>query len=129
MVGDKKAIRCRDCKRVIRVHCRGLCRTCYGKPGAKELYPHLSVQGERCGRRTEPLVSMRLPEVGTDAPAGSEEKIAVMTERIGRKEHLHHPDDSIVITEGICTANVGRGKGVKSVYEKRKQWRRVKSGA
>jgi hypothetical protein len=35
-----------------------------------------------------------LPDQPTDTPAGSEEKIRVLTERYARREQLHHPRDS-----------------------------------
>jgi len=34
-----------------------------------------------------------LPQHSTGARPGSEEKLAVMRERLARKESLHHPDD------------------------------------
>lgn len=47
-----------------------------------------------------------LPDQPTDAPPGSEQKMAVMTERASREQQLHHPQDARGWSDG-CLPLVG----------------------
>ena len=83
---------CRHCQRVRSCRPRGLCWCCYYKPGVREQYPtHLkfSKRGEGNFYRDAPL-----HEFPTSALPGSDEKIAVLAERVRLKQCLWHPDDA-----------------------------------
>src|SRR5258708_22035569 len=70
---------------------RGMCWSCYYRPGVRKQYPPTSKSAGRgvgnfCG--TAPL-----PAVSTDAAPGSEEKITILEERAKNRQSLWHPDD------------------------------------
>lgn len=89
---------------------RGLCVTCHGDLAIRQLYPSPFL----CGHRgvTPKSNRGRKPQRITNEPAGSEAKILVMIERVGKGENACHPLDSL---EKIDTANSIRLKhnGVK----------------
>jgi hypothetical protein len=87
---------CRHCQKSKVNRPRGLCWTCYYKPGVRELYPSTSKFARRgvgnfCG--TPPL-----PHFSTRAVPGSEEKIAILTQRAQSGQSLWHPNDVTVAT-------------------------------
>src|SRR5262249_21075557 len=83
---------CRHCQKVKSNRPRGLCWSCYYRPGVRDLYPSTSKFARRGvadfnGRH-------RLPEEPTDAAPGSEEKIQILMQRAERGEALWHPLDA-----------------------------------
>lgn len=90
---------CRHCGRETASRPRGLGWNCFYTPGVRELY---AVSDSVCaghgvggdnGLRRPP------PAAPTAARPGSPEKLAVLIERAGREELLHHPLDAR-ITDG-----------------------------
>jgi hypothetical protein len=57
----------------------------------RELYPSTSKFARRGVANFNGAAP--LPDSGTDAPPGSEEKIRVLIERASKKQALWHPDD------------------------------------
>jgi hypothetical protein len=93
---------CRHCQKSKVNRPRGLCWSCYYRPGVREQYPSTSKyarrgEGNFCG--TAPL-----PTCATTAPPGSEEKIAVLAERARLKQSLWHPDDPTLDTVPAAAA-------------------------
>ena len=83
---------CRHCNQVKSNRPRGLCWSCYYRPGVRELYPSTSKFARRgvgnfCG--TAPL-----PDTATDAVPGTEEKILILMERAANRQALFHPTDN-----------------------------------
>ena len=83
---------CRHCGRAKVNRPRGLCWTCYYKPGVSDQYPSTSKyarrgEGNFCGNAA-------LPTTPTKAPPGSAEKLSVLAERARLKQALWHPDDA-----------------------------------
>jgi hypothetical protein len=77
------------CHRVNRP--RGLCWSCYYRPGVRDQYPstsHYANRGHGIGCFTGAT-----PEPTTAAP-GTPEKMAVLAERARRRESLFHDDDA-----------------------------------
>lgn len=83
---------CRHCNRVPSNRPRGLCWSCYYKPGVRELYPSTS----KFARRGLDDFNGRspLPEAPTEAPPGSEAKIRILMERARKRQSLWHPADA-----------------------------------
>jgi len=82
---------CRHCQKVNSNRPRGLCWSCYYKPGVRDLYPSTSKFARRgvvdfCGKA-------RLPEPTTALP-GSPEKVPVLEERARLGLCLWHPLDA-----------------------------------
>jgi hypothetical protein len=83
---------CRHCGRLKVNRPRGLCWSCYYKPGVRERYPSISKFGQRgVGNGNE---AAALPSVPTCARPGSPEKVAVLEQRARRRESLWHPYDA-----------------------------------
>ena len=87
---------CRHCEKSKVNRPRGLCWSCYYKPGVRDLYPSTSKYARRgvgnfCGQAP-------LPAVATAAAPGSEEKIAILAERAKNRQSLWHPQD-VTLTE------------------------------
>ena len=83
---------CRHCNRVPSNRPRGLCWSCYYRPGVRELYPSTSKfarrgVADRVGR-------VPLPRTPTSAPPGSEAKVLVLMERANKRQSLWHPADA-----------------------------------
>jgi hypothetical protein len=83
--------KCRHCRRPKVNRPRGLCWTCYYRPGVSELYPSTDIRGRRgvgnfCGNA--PLDPER-----SDALPGSEERIAVLARRAAAGLALFRPDE------------------------------------
>ena len=86
--------RCRHCGAGKVTRPRGLCWACYYMPGVREMYPSTSVHAYRgfddfYGRIT-------LPPFPTAALPGTQEKIAILTQRASLGQELFHPDDALV---------------------------------
>jgi hypothetical protein len=89
---------CRCCAKSRVNRPRGLCWSCYYRPGVRERFPSTSKYARRgvglfCGRGIPPRRS-------TGAAPGSEEKIAVLAERAANGQALWHPDD-VRMPEGL----------------------------
>ena len=82
---------CRHCQKSKVNRPRGLCWSCYYRPGVREHYPSTSKYARRgvgnfCGRAP-------LPTCATAATPGSKQKLAVLAERAMNRQSLWHPDD------------------------------------
>ncbi len=71
---------------------RRLCWSCYYAPGVRDLYPATSKFGLRGPGAYQRDAAP--PAFPTTAPPGSPEKIAVLTERVRRRQSLGHPEDA-----------------------------------
>jgi len=83
---------CRHCNRVPSNRPRGLCWSCYYRPGVRQLYPSTS----RFARRgiADRIGRVPLPRVPTSAPPGSEAKVRVLMARASKRQGLWHPADA-----------------------------------
>ncbi len=83
---------CRHCQRVRSNRPRGLCWSCYYKPGVREKYPSTS----KFARRGLDDFNGRapLPPEPTRALPGTPEKVAVLEERARLGLSLWHPLDA-----------------------------------
>ncbi len=83
---------CRHCQKVRANRPRGLCWSCYYKPGVREQYPSTS----KFARRGVSDFNGRaaLAAAPTSAPPGSPEKVAVLEERARLGLSLWHPLDA-----------------------------------
>jgi len=82
---------CRHCQKTKANRPRGLCWSCYYRPGVREQYPSESKYGQRgvedfCGRA-------KLATAPTCAAPGSPEKIAILMQRAQSRQALWHPLD------------------------------------
>ena len=82
---------CRHCQKVKSNRPRGLCWSCYYRPGVRDQYPSTSKFARRgvrdfCGKS-------HLPEP-TDATPGTPEKVAVLMDRARLGLSLWHPHDA-----------------------------------
>ena len=89
---------CRHCQKVKSNRPRGLCWSCYYKPGVRELYPSTSKFARRGvvdfnGRA-------RMPEP-TNALPGTPEKVAVLELRARLGQQLWHPLDARLETSAF----------------------------
>lgn len=86
--------RCCGVRKVVRP--RGLCWTCYNRPGVRELFGPPDPRTAKYARRSGVGLGFRarapLPEP-TRAEPGSAEKLAVLAARAAAGEQLFHPDD------------------------------------
>jgi hypothetical protein len=87
---------CRHCQKSKVNRPRGLCWSCYYRPGVRDKYPSTSKFARRgvgnfCGLAP-------LPPCPTSFPPGSPEKVAILAERARQKLSLWHPDDGRVIS-------------------------------
>lgn len=80
---------CRHCSRNRIGRPRGLCWSCYYRPGVRERY----APAASTGRRGIGFDADRLPEP-TSAPPGSLEKVRVLMMRALHRQELWHPDDA-----------------------------------
>jgi hypothetical protein len=82
---------CRHCQNAKVSRPRGLCWSCYYRPGVRDRYPSTSKYGKRGPGNFNGLAP--LPAVPTAATPGSPEKVAILEERARLKLALWHPDD------------------------------------
>lgn len=85
---------CRNCHQKKANRPRGLCWSCYYKPGVRDEYPSTSKYARR---GVGGIGSYKLPAAACRAEAGSEERIRTLAERARRGESLWHPDDNPAI--------------------------------
>lgn len=83
---------CRHCNQSKVNRPRGLCWSCYYRPGVRDQYPSTSKYARRgvgnfCGNTP-------VPTAATAARPGSAEKIAILAERARLKQTLWHPEDA-----------------------------------
>lgn len=83
---------CRHCKVAKVNRPRGLCWSCYYKPGVREACPSTSKFAQRGIGHA--VAMPPLPDQPTKALPGTPEKIAVLVERARRGQSLFHPDDA-----------------------------------
>ncbi len=83
---------CRHCSNSKVNRPRGLCWSCYYRPGVKEMYPSTSKYARR-GEGNFNGIAPVAPEPTTAAP-GSPEKMAVLEMRVRMKQSLWHPLDA-----------------------------------
>jgi hypothetical protein len=85
-------MRCRHCGHPRVNRPRGLCWSCYYKPGVRDCYPSTS----KFARRGVTDFNGRfvLPPTPTRALPGSPEKVAVLEQRARLGQALWHPDDA-----------------------------------
>jgi hypothetical protein len=90
---------CKHCQRVPSNRPRGLCWTCYYKPGVRELYPSTS---KFARRGVEDRVGkVALPPTPTRALPGTPEKVAILEERARLRVSLWHPADAPMDAESL----------------------------
>ncbi len=82
---------CRHCGKVPSNRPRGLCWSCYYRPGVREQYPSTSKfarrgVGDFNGRAALPEPTAALP--------GTPEKVAILEQRARLKQSLWHPADA-----------------------------------
>lgn len=101
---------CRHCGGTWANRPKGLCWSCYRRPGVRQLYPPVSKFGRRY--HDEPAGGAT-PLCPTDAPPGSAEKVLVLAERAARGELLFHPLDAAwsEASVGRFTLPVGSASG------------------
>jgi hypothetical protein len=85
---------CRHCHQGKVNRPRGLCWTCYYRPGIREQYPSTSKFARRGVGNFISVVPM--PTRPTAALPGSAEKLAVLEERARLNQALWHPEDASV---------------------------------
>jgi hypothetical protein len=83
---------CRHCNRVPVNRPRGLCWSCYYKPGVRDLYPSTSKFARRGVGNFNGEAEM--PTLPTEALPGSPEKVAILEERARLRQSLWHPRDA-----------------------------------
>jgi hypothetical protein len=85
---------CRNCNRVSANRPRGLCWSCYYRPGVRDHFPSTSkfarhgVEDFNGAATSPPLPTLALP--GTPA------KVAILEERARLRQCLWHPQDALV---------------------------------
>ncbi len=95
---------CRHCHHRIQRDARGLCDVCYGNGSIRSMYPFLDINGNEVvcgcpggsrGRQGDGTANLGPVGVGepTDAPPGTEGKIAAIQERLRNRQELWHPED------------------------------------
>lgn len=106
--------KCRHCKTRKCNRPRGLCWTCYYTPEVRASYGPIS----KFGRRGNGLTELLPPLESTRAVAGTEEKIALMAERVARGEEARHVMDNreIMLRPGKSNRERENGKVVEK-YE------------
>src|SRR5881227_1057529 len=83
---------CRNCGYRFANRPRGLCWSCYYRPGIRDLYPSTSKFARRGIQDFTGQAALAL--VPTDALPGSAEKVAVLEERARARQMLWHPQDA-----------------------------------
>jgi hypothetical protein len=83
---------CRHCGRVKSNRPRGLCWSCYYTPGVREMYPSTSKFARRGVGDFNGTA--QLAAQPTQAPPGSQEKVAILEQRARLGLSLWHPLDA-----------------------------------
>lgn len=93
-------------------HARGLCTACWHVRRSEfPKLPRLIVPCDGPGASK----ARRPPAEPTDAPPGSERKIAALEARFARGEHLWHPQDNLMLSD---RAEWPKGDVVNRPYDK-----------
>ena len=85
-------MKCRHCGKARVNRPRGLCWSCYYRPGVRDLYPSTSKFARRGVRDFNGRVA--LPPMPTKAMPGTPAKVAVLEERARLGQALWHPLDA-----------------------------------
>lgn len=83
---------CRHCQKVRSNRPRGLCWSCYYRPGVREQYPSTSKFARRGVNDFNGNTSLDVEP--TQALPGSSEKVAILIERARLGVSLWHPQDA-----------------------------------
>jgi hypothetical protein len=83
---------CRNCGRIPPSRPRGLCWSCYYRPGVRERFPSTSKFARRGPGNFNG--DHELLPVPTRALPGTPEKIAVLEQRVSLHQALWHPHDA-----------------------------------
>ena len=84
---------CRHCNRVPSNRPRGLCWSCYYRPGVRESVPvHEQVRPPR--RRGPASAACRCPDAPTERLPGSPEKVLILMEAPASARACWHPADA-----------------------------------
>jgi hypothetical protein len=83
---------CQHCRAAVVCRPRGLCWSCYYKPGIRDCYPSQSKYARRGIPDSQECFN--LPAEPTAAQPGTANKVAVMVARAARQEALFHPLDA-----------------------------------
>src|SRR5687767_2729126 len=86
---------CRHCQQSKVNRPRGLCWSCYYRPGVRELYPSTSKYARRGVGNFAGAAP--LPPCPTSARPGTPEKLAVLEERARDRCGLWHPYDAVLV--------------------------------
>jgi hypothetical protein len=87
-------MQCRNCQRCPASRPRGLCWSCYYRPGVREHFPstskfaHRGIDDFNGTPALAPRPTMALP--------GTPDKVAVLEERARLRQALWHPQDALV---------------------------------
>jgi hypothetical protein len=95
---------CQHCHRSPANRPRGLCWSCYYKPGVREQYPPTSKFARRGLEDFNGRVD--LPPLPTRALPGTPEKVAILEQRARERQDLWHPRDAPMDAESLL-AGVG----------------------
>ncbi|MFM7152440.1 MAG: hypothetical protein ACKO23_21645 [Gemmataceae bacterium] len=92
---------CRHCQKVRPNRPRGLCWSCYYKPGVRDQFPSTSKYARRglgngCRRPA-------LADRPTNALPGTEEKLRVLEDRASRGLSLWHPQDAGLLPHTVVS--------------------------
>jgi hypothetical protein len=82
---------CRNCGRSPATRPRGLCWSCYYRPGVRKRFPSTSKFAQH---GVEDFNGTAAPPVPTAALPGTPDKVAVLQERARRHQALWHPLDA-----------------------------------
>jgi hypothetical protein len=85
---------CRNCQRVPSNRPRGLCWSCYYRPGVRDRFPSTSKFARRGVGDFNG--SSALPPMPTAALPGTPAKVAILEERARLGQDLWHPLDALV---------------------------------
>lgn len=83
---------CRNCGRTAVSRPRGLCWSCYYRPGIRDLYPSTSRFGHR--GIADFFGQVEMDATPTKALPGTPEKVAVLEQRARLHQSLWHPQDA-----------------------------------
>lgn len=89
---------CRHCNTSEANRPRGLCWSCYYKPGVRQQYPSTSKYARR--GLSDIIGKVKPPTNPTSARPGSPEKVAILEQRARAKQSLWHKDDATLDLEG-----------------------------
>jgi hypothetical protein len=96
---------CRHCQKVRSNRPRGLCWSCYYRPGVRDQYPSTSKYARRGVSDFNGTTALAADP--TDALPGTEDKVAVLAERARLGLSLWHPHDATLerAARRLCAAS------------------------